>query len=184
MYAKTCPFENIKEARSCFRVDRSVEGGLVWITRTSNRMKIGDPAGTKNKAGYWQTHFHSRRYYNHRFVWYIETGEWPMPPYEVDHIDGDTSNNRIENLSVKSRSMNIAKSRKRENTSSIYKNVSWHNRSHKWAARVPRKHLNVGRRKHIGYFSIESDAAWAVVRYLQRYSPDENINHPDQLRRL
>lgn len=34
----------------------------------------------------------------HRIAWALHYGEWPDPESYIDHIDGDRSNNKIENL--------------------------------------------------------------------------------------
>jgi hypothetical protein len=40
----------------------------------------------------------------HRFIWAIVTGEWPKN--EIDHINGDSSDNRWENLRDITRTQN------------------------------------------------------------------------------
>lgn len=61
-----------------------------------SRVGVGSIAGTLNTRGYWQINVDGRLYYAHRLAWLWVTGEWPKG--EVDHIDGDCANNRIENL--------------------------------------------------------------------------------------
>jgi hypothetical protein len=41
----------------------------------------------------------------HQYVWFLEHGE--RPPCEIDHIDGDKRNNRISNLRLATRAMNL-----------------------------------------------------------------------------
>lgn len=49
-------------------------------------------------------------YKTHRLVWKLKTGE--EPPEYLDHVDGDPSNNRIENLAPISNRANTCKGRK------------------------------------------------------------------------
>lgn len=71
-------------------------GEFKWIETTSNRVKAGSPAGCLKKTGYVVIGLLG--YYSgaHRFAWLLHTGSWPSG--EIDHIDGDPSNNRISNL--------------------------------------------------------------------------------------
>ncbi|ARW58995.1 hypothetical protein HOU71_gp34 [Pectobacterium phage Clickz] len=70
--------------------------GLRWLVATSPRVKIGHPAlCAKHSQGYYSGQVLGLRLYAHRVVWYLHTGEWPT---QVDHINGDRRDNRIENL--------------------------------------------------------------------------------------
>ncbi|WCZ57703.1 hypothetical protein K36_108 [Salmonella phage Kenya-K36] len=68
-------------------------------------MKAGVPAGTPNKAGYLRVTLFQRQEYVHRLIFFMFNNYWPK---EIDHIDRDVSNNRIENLRDCSRSQNMA----------------------------------------------------------------------------
>lgn len=48
-----------------------------------------------NFYGYLRTGRLKREYLIHRLIYLLLTGEWPE---QIDHIDGDKTNNRIENL--------------------------------------------------------------------------------------
>lgn len=84
----------IERVRELFAYDDAT-GNL--IHRTNRRMaRIGDVAGTVGAKGYLQVKVDSRKFFVHRIVWLLNTGEWPR--YQIDHIDRDPLNNRIENL--------------------------------------------------------------------------------------
>jgi hypothetical protein len=53
-------------------------------------------------------------------------------PELIDHRDGNTENDRIENLRVATHSENRRNSRKPKNNTSGVKGVSWHKPSSKW----------------------------------------------------
>lgn len=77
-----------------------------------------------------------------------------------DHRDSNGLNNQRSNLRPASQQENNRNCRKRIGASSQYKGVSWHSRDGRWESMFT---LN-GRRIHLGYFQVESDAAIAYDR--------------------
>lgn len=66
-------------------------------TYRSGGRSIGDVAGGPAPShGYWRISVDGRQHYAHRLVWLYVHGKWPDG--EVDHIDGDRTNNRLANL--------------------------------------------------------------------------------------
>ena len=91
---------------------------------------------------------------------------------ECDHINNVRSDNRYFNLHWISRSNNIRRIPKKENTSSKYKGVHFCNIENKWrtCGRLNGKFIN------IGYFKTEKDAGIAfndfiINNNLQKYTP-------------
>lgn len=77
------------------------------------------------------------------------------PGLETDHINGDGLDNRRVNLRECTRQENQRNSRSHLGSLSIYKGVSWKKRNQQWQA-----HIQVdGRKRHLGLFSIEAEAA-------------------------
>ena len=82
----------------------------------------------------------------------------------VDHIDGDTLNNRCDNLQeltashhrYKTMADKPKKIKPKKKYTSKYKGVSWYERSKKWKAEIYIKEKGI--KKHIGYFKTEIDA--------------------------
>ena len=81
----------------------------------------------------------------HRIAWHIHNGCFPNG--EIDHIDGDGLNNRIDNRNQRMRI---------DNTSG-FNGVCWHKRDEKWYAKINTN----GKRKHIGGFNDLEEAAKA-----------------------
>ncbi len=71
-----------------------------------------------------------RSYLAHRLAWFMHYGEWPET--EIDHIDGDGSNNRIENLRRATSTQNKLNTPVRSDNTSSAKGVYFHKRSGKW----------------------------------------------------
>lgn len=65
----------------------------------------GKPAGYINDRGYIQIGIGRRLVLAHRVIWKMVTNEEPPP--EIDHKDGDPSNNRFANLRPATHQQNI-----------------------------------------------------------------------------
>lgn len=70
-------------------------GVFTWRVELNARGKVGDPAGC-NSWGYRVIRIDGRLYGAHRLVWLYVHGRWPDAM--IDHVNGDRSDNRIENL--------------------------------------------------------------------------------------
>ena len=84
--------------------------------------------------------------------------EWVKNPGEkpfVDHIDGDRTNNHHENLRYATHAENARNKSKRANTTSKYYGVCFHKNTDTWLAQIQIE----GKRKNLGYFSDEKEAA-------------------------
>lgn len=79
------------------------DGVLYWRTaRVAAR--VGTRAGTLHTSGRRYVTYNGRRVLEHRLVWVWCTGA--APPVEIDHINGDPGDNRIENLRPADRFLN------------------------------------------------------------------------------
>jgi hypothetical protein len=71
-------------------------GVFTWrVTRKGHR-KAGDAAGYLRKDRYVIIGLDNATFLGHRLAWLHVYGEWPRE--HLDHIDGNPTNNRIENL--------------------------------------------------------------------------------------
>lgn len=71
-------------------------GALTWLVKPNKRLAAGHPAGCRVPEGYRIVTAEGCRTYAHRIAWALTYGAWPKG--EIDHIDGDPSNDRISNL--------------------------------------------------------------------------------------
>lgn len=67
----------------------------------------------------------------HRLAWLLHYGEWPEG--DVDHIDRNKSNNRIDNLRDVSRSQNLLNM-----DTPLLKGITWDRSRNKWRSRTGR----------------------------------------------
>lgn len=107
-------------------------GVFTWRDKT-NRRTYGKTAGTVLRGrGYIVIGIGTKVYLAHHLVWLWHHGR--MPHDQLDHIDGDRSNNLISNLrevSQRENSMNMK--RNAMNTSGV-KGVHFDNQKGKWVA--------------------------------------------------
>ena len=114
-----------KRPDSHFKTKRSFN---TWNARFSNRI-----AGSTRHDGYRAIIINNRKYFHHRLVWLITTGEWPVN--EIDHKDGNPSNNSWVNLREVTHAQNM-KNRKSTKNKSGWKGVTWNPSNKKWHARI------------------------------------------------
>lgn len=67
--------------------------------------KSGARVGWVDHRGYRRIKIGSRKYRAHRLAWFVTHGEWPSD--QIDHINRDKLDNRIENLRVVNNSENM-----------------------------------------------------------------------------
>jgi len=141
-------------------------GSLIWMTRPHdmfpndgrarqwNSCHAGKEAFTAITGGYRHGLVLRKSYRAHRVIWAMHYGEWPKD--QIDHINGDRSDNRIANLRGVSNTENQKNAAIRRNNTSGVTGVSWDRATEKWVANITVDRLGV----KLGYFS-DFDAAVA-----------------------
>ena len=112
------------------------------IYRSPNA-KAGDRAGSKTH-GYLEIAYNNRSYMVHRVIWLMIYGDWPE---QIDHINHDRSDNRIENLRSVTPLENKRNNTKQKNNGSGLSGVRWDATRGKWEAyiHVHKKKIFLGR---------------------------------------
>lgn len=136
------------------------ETGILRWKRTGARRQAGDVAGTYSK-GYVLVGIGYHLYKAHRLAWLIHYGRWPDG--QVDHIDGNRSNNSIANLREASCRQNARNRPKQGNNSSGYKGVSL--LKGRWRAQI----TTADGHKHIGMFDTPELAYAAYLEEAARH---------------
>jgi len=152
-----------KIAREIFRYDADT-GKLYWRKISGNQVRPGQEITCKSDRGYLYVKFRGKRYKAHRVIWLMTYGSWPKN--DVDHIDHDTSNNRLSNLRDVTKRQNHRNLPMFKSNTSGVTGVSFYKRSKKW---VVKAYGADGKQKHIGYFADFDDAVAARDKaYLER----------------
>lgn len=83
------------------------DGNLYWRKSYRGSVKAGDLAGTTKRDGkhYFTVTVSQKKFSVHRIVWIMLNGDIPNG-LEIDHINRDKYDNRIENLRLFTKSQN------------------------------------------------------------------------------
>jgi len=157
-----------ERVRELFSYDEDT-GDLVRKITTSSRAIAGTIAGSTRKDGYKIICIDGVcDNYVRRIVWLYHYGE--LPSYDIDHINHNPSDNKIDNLREVEHIDNLRNtSMHKHNTSGIL-GVSWNSGKKKWEA-----YISVRRRKiNLGLHEEKSDAVHARKLAEKEYGFHEN----------
>ena len=128
-------------------------------------------AGSYNQKGYLRIQLQSGKFVASRLAWLLHYGEWPEKT--VDHINGNPSDDRIDNLRLATDSeQQWNKGINRNNTSGI-KGVSFNKRRNEAGLSPWEVYITVYyKRIHIGFFNDLEDAIEARQEAAMTYHGD------------
>ena len=123
------------------------DGHLYWkkVMHLNKQYLVGQEVGSIHKTGYRHVTWMGKIHKVHRLIFLLEHGYLPK---EIDHINGDRQDNRLENLREVTRSENQFNKAMCSNNTSGFRGVNWHKHSKSWVVRVCTK----GKTKILGYF--------------------------------
>jgi hypothetical protein len=119
--------------------------------------KAGALAGSINGHGRRYIKIDGVQYSSHRLAWLYVNGLFPDK--DIDHIDCDPLNNRIENLRLCNDSENQANRGARKNNKVGLKGVNWCNTRKKYVAQIQKN----GKGKTIGRYDCKAAAHFAYL---------------------
>ncbi|WPJ55296.1 hypothetical protein RCIP0089_00033 [Klebsiella phage RCIP0089] len=141
-----------------FYIDESSPSGLKWKCNRGNQKFKDKPAGTLNNRGYWVVEVNHKSLVVHRIIAILNN---LLDDYycdlEVDHINRDRSDNRLSNLRVVTRRINLT-------NKGIYKNNKSGVAGVYWCKGRPKLSVIIsynGKKYHLGYFDTLLDAVSA-----------------------
>ena len=148
--------------------------GNLYRIKASGGQKEGSVAGwitTCNGKKYKKININRKTFYLHQIIFLYHHGY--IPKY-IDHKDGDSLNNYIENLREATQSQNVHNSPKRSTNTSGFKGVVWIKVRSKWRAQIC---VN-GKSKNLGEFANINDAAFAyeqgTVKFFGEFAKSTN----------
>ena len=150
--------ELIEELRNTF--DYHPAGYLI-------RKKNGKPCGQRSNhpTGYAQVSVGGKKLYAHRIIYAIAHGT--MPKGQIDHVNGNRVDNRIENLRDVSSSENNHNRKMNKNNSSGFPGVYWSSQHQKWRAYIKVDYQRIC----LGIFDNFADAVKARKMAKIKYHP-------------
>ncbi len=137
-------------------------GVLVWRNHWSkqhiSRLK-GKVAGAINGGGYRELMLKEKNLKVHRLIWFLENGTWPD---EIDHIDGNRSNNQISNLRAATKRQNQQNQQCHRDGKLL--GATKTKQANRWFSRI-----KVGDKvKYLGCFKTETEAHNAYMTELSK----------------
>lgn len=133
------------------------DGFLIWKVDFSSRAKEGNVVGTLNDEGYYIVGIDQKSYKVHRMIFLYHHG-YLTDGLQMDHIDGNKTNNRIDNLREVTSQQNAFNRKFSKNTSGV-KGVTWSKEKMKWVVQI-----TVDRKcKHLGYYDDLKEAKAAAI---------------------
>jgi len=132
---------------------------IIWNKRFAGKTAMN----TSLPNGYLTGGLLKKTTYAHRAAWAIFYGEWPRQ--DIDHINGDRQDNRIENLRSVSRSENMRNCGMLKTNTSGTTGVSFNGKLQKWAASIQVDKKSI----YLGLFSSIEEAQAARRRAEPKY---------------
>lgn len=156
-------------------LDYSPQTGLfTWRETRAHNAKQGSIAGWRATNGYLWITVNDQRYLAHRLAWFYVHGVWPDA--EIDHVDHDRLNNRLENLRRATSEENRRNSGKRRNGKHKWRGIYFRS-PNCWYARITVS----GKVIRIGVFKDAADAAQAYnFAAVEHFGPFANLNCASQ----
>ncbi len=125
-------------------------GEIVRTAKGGGSSVVGAIATQRDANGYLTLTCGGVRYYGHRVAWLFAHGNWPDG--QIDHINGNRSDNRLVNLRVVSNRLNSHNRKPFGGRAHI--GVSFDARKRKWKAEI----MHLGRHKFLGYRATPDEA--------------------------
>lgn len=131
---KKRPVSHFPDSRAC----------NIWNTKYSGNI-AGRTYTNRNGKSYKDVSICNSAYQQHRIVYILHHGSIDKE-LQIDHINGNSTDNRIDNLRLVDGFENHKNARKHSNNTSGVTGVSWHSQGKKWKAsiNVNNKHMSLG----------------------------------------
>lgn len=146
-------------------------GEFFWKEKRPGGIEPGDKAGRINGNGYDEISIDCVRYKAHRLAWLYVYDKWPEK--NLDHIDGNRSNNKISNLREATQSQNMSNRSKTIINTSGYKGVHFRRKKFEAYIRILGKRIDIGRFNSAEAAAIAYDVA--AYKYFGEFAKPNGI---------
>jgi len=136
-------------------------GEFTWLIKPSPRVAQGSRAGVTSVKGYRYIKINRKSYQAHRLAWLYVYGKFPE--LDLDFINRDTLDNRIENLREATKAQNAFNSGSRRDGK--LKGAYWHKRTKRWSAAIYLR----GKHMWLGNFATEQEAHAAYCKAAKKH---------------
>lgn len=133
----------------------------------SDGYKTGEVLNSPDKNGYLRTTINDKTYKLHRLAWLYVYGVFPSGV--IDHINGNVTDNRIENLRDTSHRQNTMN--KKSHREGRLVGAQWSQVMQKWGSSI---RLN-GKGYHLGFFVTEKEASDAFHCALKKHETSGDL---------
>jgi hypothetical protein len=130
-------------------------GLFTWRKPGKGRRASKSIAGCQRPDGYYRISINKKLYYAHRLAWLYVYGRWPTQ--HIDHINGDPSDNRIDNLREADPHQNGGNKKIQKSSGTGVKGVCFDKRRNNYVAYISPG----GKRKTLGQFPTIEEAKTA-----------------------
>jgi hypothetical protein len=138
-------------------------GLFTWLKALSYRGKVGSIAGCVNKRlNRRHIGIHGREYYAYRLAWFYVKGSWPAE--DLDHKDGDSTNDRFDNLRPCNMSQNQQNLRRARTFRSGALLGAWPTPAGRWFSMITVKKRKI----YLGNFATDVEAHTAYLTAKRR----------------
>lgn len=155
---KHIPIPDQKELRRLFVYNKET-GELIRKITVNGKSKAGESTRYQDKNGYLTVCINYQSYRVHRVIYKWYHGKFDESK-QIDHIDRNTSNNRIDNLRLVTTRFNSRNRKTFSNNTSGSPGVHFHKTSGLWRARISTRN----KRLELGSFTNKQDAINARKR--------------------
>jgi hypothetical protein len=138
-------------------LDYNPETGVFTRRLKQSGVSQGKTSGSLTNEGYMVTSIDSKLYKCHRLAWLYMTGLWPIG--QIDHKNGNRSDNRFDNLRDVAKQQNTENQRKAQRSNKSTSVLGTWKNGNGFAARISHNNTKV----YLGTFATVEEARAAYI---------------------
>jgi hypothetical protein len=161
---------DVEELKKVFRI-RNGKLERIDLRRTDGKWKVVDNKKNHNK-GYCNVGFNGTKVLYHVIIWILSTGNDIPQGMQIDHINGDKLDNRIENLRLVTNRQN-QQNRKKHRAGRLV-GATYCKIYHNWQSKIVIDKTSI----KIGRYKTEQEAHEAykiACKYIAKYTDNDSF---------